>query len=50
MLIQYAIADFMASCNFQKQITRLRTYYRGQQKALVDVLYTIFGNQIDLCL
>lgn len=48
VLIQYAIADFMASGNFQKQIARLRTYYRGQQKALVDALYAVFGNQVDL--
>ena len=48
VLVQYAIADFMASGNFQRQIARLRTYYRSQQKALVDALYAVFGTGIDL--
>lgn len=47
-LNQLALADFIASGNFQKQINKLRTYYRKQQKSMIDSLYSVFGKDITI--
>lgn len=48
-LHQLALADFIASGNYERHINRLRTIYRKKQAALLSGLETIFGDSISVC-
>jgi GntR family transcriptional regulator / MocR family aminotransferase len=43
-LHQIALADFIASGNYEKHINRLRNFYRKSQNALLTALREVFGN------
>lgn len=43
-LHQIALADFIASGNYEKHINRLRTFYRKRQNTLLIALREVFGN------
>lgn len=43
-LHQIALADFIASGNYERHINRLRIFYRKRQNALLTALREVFGN------
>ena len=42
-LVQYALADFIVSGEYEKHISRLRTYYHKKQQRLCQAIQTVFG-------
>lgn len=45
-LHQLALADFIATGNFERNIRRLRTLYRKKQDTLKDALKDVFGSRV----